>query len=213
MYELHTFFRSATSQRVRIALNLKGITATHTVVDLASDAHLAPTFRDINPQALLPVLTLGETRLIQSPAILEWLEETHPQPPLLPGDAIGRARVRAMAAMMGCDVHPLNNRRVLMTLRAQFGADEVAVNAWCATWITAAFDALESMLTADSTRGYFCYGVTPTLADVYLIPQIDGARRFGVALDAWPHIAAVGQACTALPAFADAAPSVQADAR
>ncbi|MGB4409484.1 MAG: glutathione S-transferase N-terminal domain-containing protein, partial [Burkholderiaceae bacterium] len=144
MYELHTFFRSATSQRVRIALNLKGITATHTVVDLASDAHLAPTFRDINPQALLPVLTLGETRLIQSPAILEWLEETHPQPPLLPGDAIGRARVRAMAAMMGCDVHPLNNRRVLMTLRAQFGADEVVVNAWCATWITAAFDALES---------------------------------------------------------------------
>ncbi|MDN5250201.1 maleylacetoacetate isomerase [Betaproteobacteria bacterium LSUCC0117] len=209
---LHSFFRSGTSHRVRIALNLKGISAEYHPVDLRTDAHLAAAFKAINPQALVPVLTVGSEHLIQSPAILEWLDETYPEPPLLPKDSFARARVRALAAMVGCDVHPLNNRRILMYLRSQFGADEAAVNTWCATWIGTAFDALEVMLAADKTRGDFCHGGQPSMADVYLVPQIESARRFGVDLAAWPHIMAIDVACQAIPAFANAAPSRQPDA-
>lgn len=212
MLALHSFFRSGTSHRVRIALNLKGISAEYHAVDLRTDAHLEAAFKAINPQALVPVLTVGSEHLIQSPAILEWLDETYPEPPLLPKDPFARARVRALAAMVGCDVHPLNNRRILVYLRSQFGADEAAVNTWCATWIGTAFDALEVMLAADKTRGDFCHGGQPSMADVYLVPQIESARRFGVDLAAWPQIMAIDVACQAIPAFADAAPSRQPDA-
>jgi maleylpyruvate isomerase len=212
MLALHSFFRSGTSHRVRIALNLKGLSAEYHAVDLRTDAHLEASFKAINPQALVPVLTVGSEHLIQSPAILEWLDETYPEPPLLPKDPLARARVRALAAMVGCDVHPINNRRILMYLRSQFGADEAAVNTWCATWIGNAFDALEVMLAADKTRGDFCHGGQPSMADLYLVPQIESARRFGVDLAAWPQIMAIDAACQAIPAFANAAPSRQPDA-
>ena len=211
--KLYSFFRSGTSHRLRIALNLKGLTPDYLPVDLRVDEQAEAPFKRINPQGLVPALVLdsGET-LIQSPAIIEWLEERYPTPALLPADPEARAHVRAMAAIVGCDVHPINNRRILQTLRQQFGADEAAINAWCATWITAGFDAIEALLAQDDTRGHFCFGHAPSLADVYLIPQVESARRFGVDLARWPLIGAVDAACSALPAFAQAAPLAQPDA-
>jgi len=150
--------------------------------------------------------------LIQSPAIIEWLEEKYPNPPLLPADARQRAHVRALAAIVGCDIHPVNNRRILEYLRHQFKADEAAINAWCATWITAGFDAFEALLAADRTRGDYCFGNQPGLADVYLVPQVESARRFKVDMSRWPLISAVDAACMKLPAFERAAPMKQPDA-
>lgn len=211
--KLYNFFRSGTSHRLRIALNLKGLKPEYLAVDLRRDEHLGAAFKAVNPQGLVPALVLdnGEV-LTQSPAILEWLEETHPSPALLPADAAGRARVRALAALVACDIHPVNNRRILETLRHQFGADEAAINAWCGRWISDGFDALEALLAADPGRGRFCFGDTPTLADVTLVPQIESARRFQVDLSRWPRLSAIDAACAALPAFADAAPSRQPDA-
>lgn len=210
--DLYSFFRSSTSHRLRIALGLKGLPYNYVTVDLRADEHLLPAFRAVNPQALLPVLDTGAHKLIQSPAIIEWLEEVHPTPALLPHDAVDRARVRALAAIVGCDIHPVNNKRILTQLRSQFGANAQAINAWCGQWISAGFDAIEATLAADSQRGDFCFGGVPGMADVYLVPQVESARRFAVDLSAWPHIAAVEAACLALPAFADAAPSQQPDA-
>ena len=150
--------------------------------------------------------------MTQSPAIIEWLEERHPQPPLLPADADERAQVRALAAIVGCDIHPLNNRRVLEALRHDFGADEAAVQRWCATWITAGFDACEALLAAEPAPHAFSVGNTPTLADVYLVPQIESARRFQVDLARWPRMLAIDAACGALEAFRQAAPAAQPDA-
>jgi len=211
--KLYNFFRSGTSHRLRIALNLKGLKRDYVAVDLRREAHLAPAFKALNPQGLVPALVLDDEQvLIQSPAIIEWLEETHPKPALLPTDAAGRARVRALAAIVGCDIHPVNNRRILEALRHRFGADEAAINAWCGTWIADGFDALEALLAADTQRGRFCHGDAPTLADVYLIPQIESARRFQVDLTRWPLISAIDATCAQLPAFADAAPGRQPDA-
>jgi len=211
--KLYNFFRSGTSHRLRIALNLKGLKRDYVAVDLRREAHLAPAFKALNPQGLVPALVLDDEQvLIQSPAIIEWLEETHPKPALLPTDAAGRARVRALAAIVGCDIHPVNNRRILEALRHRFGADEAAINAWCGTWIADGFDALEALLEADTQRGRFCHGDAPTLADVYLIPQIESARRFQVDLTRWPLISAIDATCAQLPAFADAAPGRQPDA-
>ena len=211
--KLYNFWRSGTSHRLRIALGLKGLHADYLAVHLGQDAHLTATFKAVNPQQLVPALALdsGEV-LIQSPAIIEWLEETHPTPPLLPADPLGRARVRALAAIVGCDIHPLNNRRILQTLRQQFGADEATVNAWCATWIGAGFDAYEALLAADPARGRFSFGDAPGLADCYLVPQVESARRFQVELSRWPLISAVDAACGALDAFQRAAPALQVDA-
>ncbi|MEY2783139.1 MAG: Maleylpyruvate isomerase [Pseudomonadota bacterium] len=210
--KLYNFFRSGTSHRLRIALNLKGIATDYVAVDLRVEAHLKDAFKSVNPQQLVPALDTGEQVLIQSPAIIEWLEEKYPTPALLPTQAEERAHVRALAAIVGCDVHPINNRRILETLRKQFGANEDAINAWCATWIGAGFDAYEALIAADTQRGRFSFGDSPGLADVYLIPQIESARRFKVDLSRWPLIAGIEQACNALEAFQKAAPGVQPDA-
>ena len=210
--KLHNFFRSGSSHRLRIALNLKGLAYDYVAVDLRSEAHLSPAFRALNPQGLVPALEHDGHVLIQSPAIIEWLEETHPTPPLLPADPDDRARVRALAAIVGCDIHPVNNRRILETLRKTFGADESAVNAWCSRWIGAGFDAVEALLAADASRGDFCFGNAPTLADVYLVPQVESARRFGVDLARWPAILAIDTACARIDAFRLAAPGLQPDA-
>lgn len=210
--KLYNFFRSGTSHRLRIVLALKGVEYDYLPVDLRREEHLDEAFRAINPQQLVPALDTGEATLIQSPAIIEWLEERYPEPPLLPADPLDRARVRAMAALVGCDIHPLNNRRVLEYLRKTLGRDEAAVNAWCATWIGAGFAALEDMLAADPARGEFCFGHAPTVADAYLVPQVESARRFGVDLAPYPHILAVDRACAALEPFRRAAPGAQPDA-
>jgi maleylpyruvate isomerase len=210
--KLYNFFRSGTSHRLRIALNLKGIATDYVAVDLRVEEHLKDAFKSVNPQQLVPALDTGEQVLIQSPAIIEWLEEKYPTPALLPPGAAERAQVRALAAIVGCDIHPINNRRILETLRKQFGANEDAINAWCATWISAGFDAYEALIAADTQRGRFSFGDTPTLADVYLIPQVESARRFKVDLTQWPHIMSVEKACMALEAFQKAAPGQQPDA-
>jgi maleylpyruvate isomerase len=210
--KLHNFFRSGTSHRLRIALNLKGLHYDYVAVDLRSEAHLTAAYRALNPQALVPALEHDGQVLIQSPAIIEWLEERYPTPPLLPANPEHRAHVRALAAIVGCDIHPVNNRRILETLRKSFGADNAAVNAWCAGWIAAGFDAIEALLAADSQRGAFCFGDAPTVADVYLVPQVESARRFKVELERWPRILAVDTACAAIDAFRRAAPARQPDA-
>lgn len=212
MMKLYNFFRSGTSHRLRIALNLKGLDYEYLPVDLRSEQHLGAAFKALNPQGLVPALVDGDQTLIQSPAIIEWLEERHPNPPLLPSNPEGRARVRALAALVGCDIHPINNRRVLEYLRKTLGCDETAVLAWCASWIEAGFGALETLLAADSQRGDYCFGDTPTLADVYLVPQVESARRFGVDLSPYPNIVAIDRACAELEAFRRAAPAAQPDA-
>ena len=210
--KLYNFFRSGTSHRLRIALNLKGLAVDYVPVDLRTEQHLQAAYKALNPQGLVPALVDGDQVLIQSPAIIEWLEERYPSPALLPKGDRQRAHVRALAAMVGCDIHPINNRRILEYLRQQFKADEAAINAWCATWISAGFDAFEALLAADKSRGDFCFGGRPGLADVYLVPQVESARRFKVDMTRWPLISAVDAACMKLDAFEQAAPMKQPDA-
>jgi len=211
--KLYNYYRSGTSHRTRIALELKGVQTEYVAVDLLHEAHLHGTFHEVNPQALVPALVLDDgTVLTQSPAIIEWLEETHPTPPLLPADPQARAHVRALAAIVGCDIHPINNRRILQYLQHQFGADRAAIDRWCGEWISSGFDAYEQFLARDKARGDFSFGGQPGLADCYLIPQVASARRFHVDLGRWPLISAVDAACGQLPAFERAAPSRQPDA-
>jgi maleylpyruvate isomerase len=210
--KLYNFWRSGTSHRTRIALNLKGLSYEYVAVHLGREAHLSESFKAINPQQLVPALDTKQEVLIQSPAIIEWLEEKHPSPALLPADADGRAKVRALAAIVGCDIHPINNRRILEYLRKTFGADETAINTWCGHWISAGFDAYEALLASDAGRGRFSFGDAPTIADVYLVPQVESARRFKVDMSRWPLITAVDMACNELEAFHRAAPAVQPDA-
>ena len=209
---LHGFFRSGTSHRLRIALNLKGLSYEQVAVDLRKEEHLSGAYRAIHPQQLVPALDVDGRVMVQSPAIIEWLEERYPEPALLPADANERALVRAMAAIVGCDIHPVNNRRILEALRHRFGAGDEAVNAWCGTWIGAGFDAFEAMVKGNARPGPFAFGVRPTVADVYLVPQIESARRFKVDLARWPRLMEMNEACGRLEAFRRAAPAVQADA-
>ncbi|MDQ1154541.1 maleylacetoacetate isomerase [Brevundimonas sp. SORGH_AS_0993] len=207
---LHGYWRSGASYRVRIALNLKGLGYDLAARDLRKGAQKAADYVALNPQGMVPALQVGDAVLIQSPAILEWLEEAHPEPPLLPAGAADRAHVRAMAAVVGCDIHPLNNLRVLGALRKEFGADQATIDAWAARWITPGFDALEALVARDG--GGFCFGDAPTLADCYLIPQLYSARRFNVDTGAWAGLTAIETRALARPAFADAHPDRQPDA-
>ena len=212
MMTLYAYFRSSTSYRTRIAMNLKQLDYDYITVNLAQDEQLEAAFQSINPQGLVPVLQVDDLWLYQSPAILEWLEEVYPEHPLLPKDAAGRMQVRALSAMIGCDIHPLNNRRILQYLRNELSVDEAKVMTWCQRWMNEGFAALEKRLAQDKTRGKFCYGDRPTFADCYLIPQVSSAERFKVDLSAYPNIVAIDAHCRTLKAFADADPMVQPDA-
>lgn len=210
--ELHTFFRSSAAYRVRIALNLKGLAYTPRYVDLMRGDQQNPEYRQLNPEARIPSLVVDGRVLTQSLAILEYLEETHPQPPLLPGDPIDRAWVRALALIVACDIHPLNNLRVLDYLGGNFGQDEAARLAWMRHWIGDGLAAVEAHLAGRDGGAGFCLGDTPTLADICLVPQVFNARRAGCDLSAFPRILAVEARCLALPAFQEAAPDRQPDA-
>ncbi len=207
---LHSYWRSSAAYRVRIALNLKGLNAAQIPHDLRTEAQRAPDYLALNPQGLVPALQIGDTVLIQSLAILEWLEERHPSPPLLPGDPDARAVVRAMAAVIGCDIHPLNNLRVLNTLRSDLQAAPAQVQAWIARWITEGFQGLETLITRYGAG--FAFGGRPTLADCYLVPQAYSAERFGVDLAPFPRLREATERARALEAFNAAHPSRQPDA-
>jgi len=207
---LHGYFRSGTSYRTRIALNLKGLSYETQGIDLRIGAQKSDAYLALNPQGMVPALETPEGVLVQSPAILEWLEERHPRPPLLPETAMDRATVRAMAAVIGCDIHPLNNLRVLKALRSQFEADQATVDAWAGRWITPGFEALE-ILVGRHGRGW-SFGEAPGLVDCYLIPQIYSARRFSVPLEAFPRLLAIEAAAADHPAFIAAHPDRQPDA-
>lgn len=212
MMTLYGYFRSSTSYRTRIAMNLKGLDYENVTVNLAKDEQLEAEFQAINPQGLVPVLQADDLLLYQSPAILEWLEEVYPESPLLPKDAAGRMQVRALSAMIGCDIHPLNNRRILQYLRNELSVGEEDVMMWCNRWMSEGFAALEKRLAQDENRGKFCYGDSPTFADCYLIPQVSSARRFKVDLSLYPNIVEIDTHCRSLKAFDDADPSKQPDA-
>ena len=211
MLTLYDYFRSSAAYRLRIALNLKGLAYTQIPVHLVRGGgeHLKADYRAINPQARVPSLVTddGET-LTQSPAILEWLEETCPEPPLLPGDAMTRAKVRAIASIVACDIHPLNNLVVMNYLKGTFGASSPDIDIWYANWVRQGFEAIEALLP---DNGPFAFGATPTLADIYLVPQVFNARRFNVALDKFPKIIGCDAACQKIAAFANAHPDLQAD--
>lgn len=213
---LHGYFRSGTSYRVRLALNWKGLEYDYVPVNLVEGAQSQPAYVTRNPQGLVPALEADGAILTQSPAILEWLEETFPDKPLLPADPLQRARVRAFAAAIGCDVHPLQNLRVMKKVKADYGADQDGALAWARHWITTGFDALERLAenAAQETgaAGGYLFGDAPTLAEVYLLPQMYNARRFGVELDPYPRLLAADAAARALPPFERAAPENQPDA-
>jgi maleylacetoacetate isomerase/maleylpyruvate isomerase len=206
---LHSAWRASAPYRVRIALNLKGLAYGYAPVDLAAGEQKGEAYRAVNRQSLVPALEIDGRILTQSLAIMEWLEETHPSPPLLPSDPFDRATVRAMADIVACDIHPVNNLRILKALAA-LGHDEAARNEWVARWVGDGFDALEPMI-AEHGKGW-SFGATPTLADCCLIPQLYNAQRFGVDLSPWPAITAVADAAAQHPAFADAHPNRQPDA-
>jgi maleylacetoacetate isomerase len=209
--KLYSYFRSSAAYRVRIALDLKGIAYETASVHLVKDGghNKRPEFRAINPQMRVPVLVTpaGEV-LLQSLAIIEYLDETHPDPPLLPKDPIGRAKVRALAELIACDIHPLNNTSPLRYLKNTMGQQQSAIDTWYHHWVLAGFEALEALI---APAPYAC-GNQVTLADICLVPQVYNARRLKVPLDKFPKIAAVDAACLALPAFERARPENQPDA-
>jgi maleylacetoacetate isomerase len=212
--KLYDYFRSSAAYRVRIGLNLKGLQYQSIPVHLVRDGgeQLKPAYRAVNPSGLVPALADGDAIITQSLAILEYLDEVHPTAPLMPRDALGRARVRALALAVACDIHPIDNLRVLRYLVKQAGLSEEAKNAWYAHWVNEGFAALETELAGSSATGRFCHGDAPTIADCVLVPQVFNASRFGIDLTPYPTIMRIDAACQAVPAFAAAHPSKQADA-
>lgn len=206
--QLYTYSRSSAAYRVRIALALKGIAYEPVAVDLIKREQEAAAFRSVNPQGRVPALVVDGHVLTQSPAILEYLEERYPDPPLLPPQPLARAKIRAACALIACDIHPLNNIGVLRHLKRQLNQEQAAIDAWYAHWLREGFTALEKLLQP----GPFAFGPQPTLADLYLVPQVYHARRMAIPLDDFPKICAVDAACAALPAFVAAAPDSQIDA-
>jgi maleylacetoacetate isomerase len=210
--KLYTFFRSSAAYRVRIALNLKGIPYEAVPVDLRPGAHREPDYLALNPQGLIPALEDGGEVISQSLAIIEYLEEMHPQPPLLPRGAFERARVRSLALAVACDIHPLNNLRVLNYLRSPLGQDEAAVDTWYRHWIAEGLRGLEAEAKRASSDGRHLVGTAVTLADVCLVPQMFNARRFRCNVDPFPTLRGICGHLETLPAFAAAAPGAQPDA-
>jgi maleylpyruvate isomerase len=211
--KLFDYFRSSAAYRVRIALNFKGLAAERAYVHLRKGEQMSVEYLARNPQGLIPALETDEHAVLtQSLAIIEWLEETYPQPALLPRAALDRARVRAIALSIACDIHPIDNLRVLNYLTRTLGVTDAAKDAWYEHWCTLGLGALETQLARESATGRFCHGDQPTLADVCLVPQLANARRVSIDVASYPTLARIESVCIALPAFADAAPAKQADA-
>ena len=212
--QLYGYFRSSAAYRVRIALNLKGLSYEYVPVHLLKDGgqQLSDTYRALNPAALVPTLVDDGAALGQSLAIIEYLDETRPEVPLLPADALGRARVRGLAQAVACDTHPLNNLRVLKYLKHTLQVSDDAKNEWYRHWVDVGLGALEAMLAQSDDTGRFCHGDTPTVADLCLVPQVYNARRFGCDMSAFPTIERIDAACGELQAFVDAQPQNQLDA-
>lgn len=211
---LYTYFRSSAAYRVRIALNLKGLAWEAVPVHLVrggGEQH-QPGYRALNPAGLVPALEDDGQVFTQSLAIIEYLDETHSEPSLLPGDAASRARIRAIAQAIACDIHPINNLRVLQYLTRELGASEAQKTAWYRHWVETGLAAVEAMLAVQGGAGRFCVGDTPTLADVCLVPQVYNARRFDCDLTEMPTVARIASHCEMLEAFQRAAPQAQADA-
>jgi maleylacetoacetate isomerase len=209
--KLYGFFRSSAAFRVRIALNLKRLDYESAFIHLRRGDQRQPGFLEVNPQGLVPALETDGQVLIQSLPIIEYLDERHPEPPLLPGDAAGRARVRALAALVACDIHPINNLRVLRYLQRPLGHDQAAIAAWYNHWIDIGFGGFERLLTDDPRTGAFCHGDVPGLADIALVPQVFNAGRYSLDLAPYPTIVRIYESCMRLDAFAAARPERQPD--
>lgn len=209
--KLYGYFRSSAAFRVRIALNLKSISHEDAFIHLRRGEQSRPDFLGVNPQGLVPALEVDGLTLVQSLPIIEYLDERYPEPPLLPQDAAGRARVRGLAAVVACDIHPLNNLRVLRYLARQLGQGQEAVEAWYNHWIAEGFAALEGMLAGDGRTGEFCHGDRPSLADVALVPQVVNAERYRLDLSPYPTVNRIFGTCMKLDAFAAAHPERQPD--
>lgn len=209
--KLYGYFRSSAAFRVRIALNLKGLAYDALPVHLQRNEQTRPEFLGVNPQGLVPALIDGDATLIQSLAIIEYLDEIHPDPPLLPQSAPDRARVRALAQIVACDIHPVNNLRILRYLRHRFGATDEAIATWYNHWIATGLAALERLLASDPRTGAFCHGGAPGLADIALVPQVVNAQRYRLDLGPYPTITAIHERCMKLDAFAAAHPDRQPD--
>jgi maleylacetoacetate isomerase len=210
--KLYTFWRSSAAYRARIAVNLKGLQPELVAVHLRRHEQRAPAYLQRNPQGLVPALEIDGTVIAQSLAIIEYLDEAYPQPPLLPKDPLARAQVRSMAYNIACDLHPLNNLRILQYLKDPLGHPQATIDAWYSHWVQVCFDALEQQVRAHSGDGRHAFGNSVTLADVCLVPQVYNARRFNCEISAYPRLVAVADALSLLPAFAAAAPDRQPDA-
>lgn len=212
MRELYTFFRSSTSYRLRIALSVKGLDWQPRFVSLPKMEHRGETYLATNPQGLVPILIDDGMRLTQTLAVIEYLEERYPEPPLLPSDPIERAYVRALGQIIACDIHPLNNARVLKLLRGRFALGEDDVQDWYAHWIETGFSAFEAMLVSEGRAGTCCLGDRLTLADICLVPQVANARRFSCDLTPYPALTAIADRAARLDIIAQVAPHMQPDA-